>query len=323
MTEIIVGSNEAGQRLDKLLAKYLNQAPKSFIYKMLRKKNIKLNDKKAQGNEILKEKDCIKLFLADETISSFRNESKKAECIAGNVKLDIIYQDNDVMFLNKPAGMLSQKAKASDVSLNEHLLSYLLKQNILKDGELRNFTPSVCNRLDRNTSGLIMAGISLKGLQVLSKALKERSIQKYYVTIVKGVMKEPGRVEGYLIKDETRNTVVIQKEKTESASYVLTEYEPLSDNGSYTLVKVHLITGKTHQIRACLAFAGYPVLGDRKYGDSFTNLSMQKEYSLKFQLLHSYEVVFPKDFPLCDLAGKTFRAPLPPQFFKMKKGLKL
>ena len=136
MKEIIVNTNEAGQRLDKLLGKYLNLAPKSFIYKMLRKKNIKLNDKKAQGNEILKEKDSVKLFLSDETISSFRNHSQKIQVSDKIVNLEIIYQDKDVMFINKPVGMLSQKAESSDVSLNEHLLQYILKQNILNEDEL-------------------------------------------------------------------------------------------------------------------------------------------------------------------------------------------
>ncbi|MBQ4521819.1 MAG: RluA family pseudouridine synthase [Lachnospiraceae bacterium] len=323
MKEIIVNRNEAGQRLDKLLGKYLNQAPKSFIYKMLRKKNIKLNDKKAQGNEILKEKDSVKLFLSEETISSFQNHSQKLSLPDKKAELDIVYQDKDVIFVNKPAGMLSQKAEAADISLNEHLLSYVVKQNILKEEELRNFRPSVCNRLDRNTSGLVLCGISLQGLQELSEALRERSVQKYYLTIVKGVVEKAGKVEGYLLKDEHTNSVVLKKEKSESSSYVLTEYEPVSSNGSYTLLKVHLITGKTHQIRACLSQIGFPILGDGKYGDVLVNQEMKKEYSLKFQLLHSYQVVFPNDFSLKALAGKTFTAPLPIQFLKMKNGLKL
>ena len=213
MKEIIVNTNEAGQRLDKLLGKYLNLAPKSFIYKMLRKKNIKLNDKKAQGNEILKEKDSVKLFLSDETISSFRNHSQKIQVSDKIVNLEIIYQDKDVIFINKPVGMLSQKAESSDVSLNEHLLQYILKQNILNEDELRNFRPSVCNRLDRNTSGLVLCGISLKGLQELSGALRERAVQKYYLTIVKGVVEKPGKIEGYLFKDEQKNMVKIKQLK--------------------------------------------------------------------------------------------------------------
>lgn len=323
MKEIIINSNEAGQRLDKLLGKYLNQAPKSFIYKMLRKKNIKLNDKKAQGNEILKEKDCVKLFLSEETISSFQNQKQKLSVPDKKVELDIVYRDKDVIFVNKPAGMLSQKAEATDISLNEHLISHVMKHNILKEEELRNFRPSVCNRLDRNTSGLVLCGISLKGLQVLSAALKARSIQKYYLTIVKGVVEKPGEIKGYLIKDEQKNTVVMKKEKCQSSSFVLTEYEPISNNGTYTLLKVHLITGKTHQIRACLSLIGFPILGDSKYGDALTNQDMKKEYSLKFQLLHSYQVIFPDDFSLKSLAGNTYTAPLPIQFLKMKKGLRL
>ncbi|MBQ3513714.1 MAG: RluA family pseudouridine synthase [Lachnospiraceae bacterium] len=323
MKEIIVNRNEAGQRLDKLLGKYLNQAPKSFIYKMLRKKNIKLNDKKAEGNEILKEQDSIKLFLSEETIASFQNHDKKLPLADRKVELDIVYQDEDVIFVNKPAGMLSQKADANDISLNEHLLSYVIKQNILKEEELVHFRPSVCNRLDRNTSGLVLCGISLKGLQELSEALRERTVQKYYLTIVKGVVTKSGKIEGYLYKDEQKNTVIMKKEKSKDSSYVRTEYEPVSNNGTYTLLKVHLITGKTHQIRACLSLIGFPILGDSKYGDILTNQEMKKDYSLKFQLLHSYQVVFPEDFSLKTLAGKTVTAKLPIQFLKMKKGLNL
>ena len=323
MKEIIVNRNEAGQRLDKLLAKYLNKAPKSFIYKMLRKKNIKLNDKKAEGNEILKEQDHIKLFLSEETIASFQDHPSKVPVPNKKVSLNILYQDEDVVFINKPAGMLSQKAEADDVSLNEYLLSYVVENGILKEKELIQFRPSVCNRLDRNTSGLVLCGISLKGLQELSEALRERTIEKYYLTIVKGVVKKAGKIEGYLFKDTKNNTVTMKKEKMKDSSYVQTEYEPLSNNGEYTLLKVHLITGKTHQIRACLSLMGFPIIGDSKYGDGAVNQKMKKDYSLKFQLLHSYQVVFPKKFALNALSGKTMTATLPVQFTKIKNDLRL
>ena len=161
MQEIIVAANEAGQRLDKMLAKYLNEAPKSFLYKMLRKKNIVLNGKKATGNEKLAVGDSVKLFLADETIAKFSN----IHAVHTNVTLDIIYEDENVLLINKPVGMLSQKAVADDESLVEHIISYMLETRQLTEEELRKFRPSVCNRLDRNTSGLVAAGKSLAGLQ--------------------------------------------------------------------------------------------------------------------------------------------------------------
>ena len=156
MQEIKITEQEAGQRFDKLLGKYLNKAPKSFLYKMLRKKNITLNGKKASGNEKLAKGDCVKLFLSDETIQKF------SEAFSGytNVSLDILYEDADIILINKPVGMLSQKAARSDESLVEHLISYLIQSHALTEEDLRTFRPSICNRLDRNTSGIVAAGKS-------------------------------------------------------------------------------------------------------------------------------------------------------------------
>ena len=154
MQEIKITEQEAGQRFDKLLGKYLNKAPKSFLYKMLRKKNITLNGKKASGNEKLAKGDRVKLFLSDETIQKF------SEAFSGytNVSLDILYEDEDIILINKPVGMLSQKAARSDESLVEHLISYLIQSHALTEEDLRTFRPSICNRLDRNTSGIVAAG---------------------------------------------------------------------------------------------------------------------------------------------------------------------
>ena len=161
MQEIIVTANEAGQRFDKLLAKYLNEAPKSFLYKMLRKKNIVLNGKKATGNEKLEVGDHIKLFLSDETIEKF----SKIKVQRTNQVLNFVYEDDNILIINKPVGMLSQKAEAKDESLVEHIITYLLESGQMTEEELRKFKPSICNRLDRNTSGLVVAGKSLIGLQ--------------------------------------------------------------------------------------------------------------------------------------------------------------
>ena len=167
MKELIIHDNEAGQRLDKLLRKYLSEAPGSFIYKMLRKKNIVLNGKKATGNEHLRKGDSVKLFLADDTIAKFQAAGKTVEeNIKNTVKLDVIYEDQNVIFINKPSGMLSQKAKETDVSVVENVTAYLLESGQLTKENLQTFRPSICNRLDRNTSGLIVAG---RVLQACSK----------------------------------------------------------------------------------------------------------------------------------------------------------
>lgn len=173
MRMLTVSKNEAGQRLDKLLAKYLNLAGKSFIYKMMRKKNITLNGKKCDGSEHLTEGDEIKLFLAEETIEKFSEvKIQKVQ----KKKLDIVYEDEHILLINKPSGMLSQKAKETDESLVEYLIDYLLDSGKLKKEDLACFRPSVCNRLDRNTSGIVAAGRSLPGLQIMSEVIKDPGV---------------------------------------------------------------------------------------------------------------------------------------------------
>lgn len=316
MQEIIVSSNEAGQRLDKMLAKYLNEAPKNFLYKMLRKKNIVLNGKKASGQEKLSVGDSVKMFLADETIAKFSSTN----VVRTHTALDIIYEDENILLINKPVGMLSQKASADDESLVEHIISYMLDSKQLTEEDLRKFRPSVCNRLDRNTSGLVAAGKSLAGLQEMGALFKNRSLRKYYRCLVVGEVKERQSVSGYLIKDERTNKVSVSKvEKAESLP-IETEYEPLWTNGTCTLLEVHLITGRTHQIRAHLASIGSPIIGDYKYGEKKVNEQFKRQYGLKSQLLHAYRL----EMPICkgaisNLSEKEFIAPLPKFFQKILK----
>lgn len=321
MKEIIVSKNEAEQRLDKLLSKYLDKAPKSFIYKMLRKKNIKLNDKKAQGNEILANGDNVKLFLSDDTI----NEFKSANCSKPKLdssKLDVVYSDENIILVNKAVGMLSQKAESTDISVNEYIIEYTLANNILSEKDLELFTPSICNRIDRNTSGLIVGGISLCGLQTMAELFKNRTIQKYYLCIVKGKVDKKRLVTGYLSKNEENNKVSFNKTKIPNGDYIETEYEPVKISSDYSLLKVHLITGKTHQIRAHLASEGHPLIGDSKYGDKHVNSYFREKYKLKYQLLHSYELIFPQlNNKLANLSGKRFTANCPKTFTTIEKDL--
>ena len=311
MQEIIVSTNEAGQRFDKLLAKYLNEAPKSFIYKMLRKKNIVLNGKKATGNEKLEVGDSIKLFLSDETIEKF----SKVTVQKIKQKLDVIYEDENLLLINKPVGMLSQKAEAKDESLVEHIITYLLETEQLTEAELRKFKPSICNRLDRNTSGLVVAGKSLLGLQKMGELFKERSMKKYYRCLVVGEVKEKQYIKGFLYKDETINKVVISKEEVTDSLPIETEYEPLWTNGKCTLLEVHLITGRTHQIRAHLASIFHPIVGDYKYGNRKINDVYKQKYKLESQLLHAYRLELPElNGELENISLKQFTAPLPKLF---------
>ena len=308
MKEIIITSNEAGQRFDKLLAKYLNQAPKSFIYKMLRKKNIVLNEKKATGNEILELGDHVKLYLADDTIHKF----SKSEVIRTNSTLDVLYEDSNILIINKPVGMLSQKAESKDVSLVEHIISYLIENSQLATEDLRTFRPSICNRLDRNTSGLVVAGKSLYGLQRMGELFKQRSLKKFYRCLVVGEVKDSQFIKGCILAKETNDSQPIE-----------TEYKSVWTNGYVTLLEVHLITGRTHQIRAHLASQNHPIIGDYKYGNRQMNEKFKQKYQLTSQLLHAYRLEFPElTEGLSNLSNMEIVAPLPKLFEDILKAEK-
>lgn len=308
MKLITVHKQEEGQRLVKLLGAYLKEAPNSFFYKMLRKKNITLNGKKADGTEKLKCGDEIRLFLSDETYEKFAGKVQPKEKFP-MAKLNIVYEDSNVIFINKPAGMLSQKSVPSDVSLNEYLLGYLEKSGQWKQEESKAFRPSVCNRLDRNTSGMVICGKSMAGLQQMAALLKDRSLHKYYLCLVKGVMTEGQHLEGYLLKDENSNQVKIFQKETEGAAHIITEYEPLYTEGETTLLKVTLVTGKSHQIRAHLSSIGHPIIGDPKYGERKVNAFFRETHGIKNQMLHAWKLTFPElAEPLDNLPEKSFEA---------------
>ncbi len=313
MQQLTITDLEAGQRLNKYMMKYLNQAPSSFIYKMLRKKNITRNGKKASGDEILECGDVIKVFLADETIEKFRVVQASKQ--TSGITLQILYQDPDILAVHKPVGVLSQKAQKDDYSINEAIVDYCLSMRILSEKQLETFHPSISNRLDRNTSGIILAGISLKGSQTLARILKGHTCEKYYYTIVAGEMKQCIHEKAYIVKDTKKNQSKIQKHESPGAVMIETAFTPLCTKNGFTLLQVQLFTGKSHQIRAHLQSLGYPMAGDTKYGNPAVNQKLRERYHLNHQLLHAGRLVLPDIPEITD--------PLPAEFKKIADGLEL
>ena len=407
MREIYVSTNEAGQRLDKLLRKYLKNANTSFIYKMLRKKNIVLNDKKAEGKEILNLGDSVKMYFSEETFATMTgrsgqhsesadtnrtaaaNASAKRACPAsdqtssagksnaqtyrngssGNTserkekrafdvegfRKHVVYEDENLLVLNKPSGWLSQSDASGLPSVNERCLQYLMATGALTEAQLQTFKPGIANRLDRNTSGLILFGKTLPALQALATLLRDRTMEKYYLAIVYGDIDHAQRIDGYLAKDERTNRVEIRPQPFPDAVEIHTAYKPLKRSADasgtainavkdfphvvrdtkrcgtgthtdvketmrhraeYTVLKVHLITGKTHQIRAHLRSIGHPIIGDPKYGRKDANAYYRTHGGVQSQLLHAWELHFPEklDGPLQNLAGQTITAAPPKDF---------
>ncbi len=310
MKEYTVSSNEEGRRLDRYILCILKNAPSSFAYKMLRKKNITLNDHKAKGSEILRCGDTVKFYLSDETFDGFSKKPEKP-LIDEGLMPEVIYEDDDIVIVDKPAGMLTQRASADDVSLNEILLSYVTKDNP-DDG---SFTPSVCNRLDRNTSGLVSFAKTYKGARYLTDAFKKRTVEKYYTCVVKGVVKHDQKLTGKIIKDHASNMVTLT-DAPDSGSDVVTVIHPLKNNGSITLLSAKLITGKTHQIRAHLAAIGHPLIGDVKYGDKKINEIYRRDFGIKHQMLKCTKMVFPNDGILA-VSGMTIELKIPESFDKV------
>ncbi len=344
MQKIIIEPAQAGQRFDKFLGRHLCQAGMSFIYKMLRKKNITLNGKKSDGREQLKSGDEVCFFFAEDTYAKFTAvcglngglQTDSYEKAYDSLKdIEILYEDTEVLFLNKPAGLLSQKAQKSDQSVNEWMIGYLLQKGEISKASLSGFRPSICNRLDRNTSGILLCGKTLIGSRELNRLIQEREVHKYYQLFVKGTLTKGSILEGYLSKDEVHNKVFLQNIQTQqkkqdenalrtgdyhkkSGEYIKTGYQPLllsEGKPAVTFLEAELFTGKTHQIRAHLASIGHPLAGDYKYGDAAFNRYFKETYRVQSQLLHAVRMEFPKTCRgLPQLNGMIVKAPLPAVF---------
>lgn len=321
MREISVDKNESNQRLDRFLKKYLANATQGFIYKMLRKKNIKLNGAKANPESTIMEGDLIQLYLSDETIDKFM--TVKSE-IKSKLIPSIIYEDDNIILINKGVGILSHGAGGGEFEENivDSMVSYLIEKGDYVPRLEKTFTPSICNRLDRNTSGIIIGAKNYQALQIINATIKETKIKKFYNTIVRGRVEKDFKAEAFLSKDEERNLVSVSDIDMEGSKRIETHIRVLKSTKDYSLLEIDLITGRTHQIRSHLSSLGYPVIGDRKYGSPAINKKFNIEYNLDNQWLHGYKIEFNGlDQPLEYLNGKSFVAPLDEKLGRIEKDL--
>lgn len=317
MKQYTIDENTGNQRLDRYLSKLMPLADRNFLQKMLRKKRIKLNGGRAEPKDTVRSGDTVEIYFSDETIEGFQEKKARRHFdLTPEIKKIFeppVYEDNHLLVINKPAGLLSQADASGDISLIDAARIYLQKTTTdSRDA----FETVVSNRLDRNTSGIILMPKDYPTLQAVNAAIRERQALKEYHTIVSGVLKKPGTLTGFLTKDTTENKSAIQSQAEKGAKEVRMDYRPLADNGKYTLLEVTLHTGRSHQIRSQLADYGFPVIGDYKYGDASINRQFNQKYGLKHHLLHSRHYALPG-------LGYDFTAPYPALFKQLLRELKL
>lgn len=307
MEKIVLGENDAGQRLDKFLAKTFRNLPKTLMYKFIRIKKIKVNRKRAQAGQMLAAGDTVELFLSPEFL-----ERKQSETLFQHIKpaFDIVYEDENLIVCNKPVGMLSHSDKEGQRNtLIEQIKAYLFGKGEYRPEEEHSFSPALCNRIDRNTSGLVLAAKNAEALRILNEKIKNRTISKYYLCLVHGIP-EPreATLEGFLVKNQAENKVAVYDRPPRGAGdeckKIITKYRVVSVHEGKALLEVELVTGRTHQIRAHMASIGHPLVGDGKYA----NNKHDRESGIYRQALCAWKLRFEKDEPssLSYLEGRTF-----------------
>lgn len=308
MKSIKVDKLNSNKRIDKFVRKYLNDAPLSFIYKLFRKKDVKVNDHWVKENYILKENDEIKIYVTDNQLNDF-NKPKDIEKL--NANLNIIYEDDNILIINKPKGILvTGNEDEKRITLTNFVQSYLFKKNEFKNDGI-DFTPSPVHRLDRNTSGIVVFAKNLLTSQLLMEEFKNHNnLDKYYLALCYGKFeKDDGIINANLLKDEEKNIVKISNKEGSKES--ITEYKVLDYKDGYSLALVHLLTGRTHQIRVHMSYIGHPVIGDSKYGNFKINKEFDNKYKYDSQFLHAYKLSFKNMIDnLSYLSNKSFKAKL-------------
>ena len=287
MKSFTINKNDAEQRLDKYLTKSLPNLAKALMYKYIRLKRIKVNGKRAEISTRLHIGDVVDMYINDEF---FEKKETRYDFMSASKNIDIIYEDGNIMLLNKKTGLLSHPDETEYVdTLITRIKRYLYEKGEFDPADEASFTPALVNRIDRNTSGIVIAAKTAEALRVLNQKMKDRELHKIYLCVVHGVPKEKeATLEGFLFKDEKKNKVFVSKKKTEGSKTIRTKYKVLKSHGGLSLLEVDLLTGRTHQIRAHLASIGHPLLGDGKYGTNALN----KKSGLKKQCLCSYKLIF-------------------------------
>lgn len=320
MKTLIIDKNHANQRIDKYLKKLLCQAPSQLIYKMLRTKDVKVNGVKVKENYILKEGDEVSLFLYEDRFQEYTRPQTIFEL---KIEFDVLYEDEQILVVYKPAGLLVHEDINEDMNTLDHqVLTYLYQKGEYDPKDSLGFTPGPVHRLDRNTSGIVIFGKTMQALQALNEMMKKRHcIEKTYLTICKGYMTSQELI-GYVKKDSNQSLMKIVSQDTQGALKMHTIIESVISSKDYSLLKVKLVTGRTHQIRIHLASVHHPVIGDRKYGDFECNRIMKKKYRLDHQFLHAYQICFVKPIGcLKYLQNKVITCPLPKELLKIKQDI--
>ena len=288
MKEIVVGKNDASKRLDSFLISYIKKIPKSLICKLIRKKRIKINNKKALINYRLCEGDIISLHIRDDILSSKSN----TDFLNVSSEIDVVYEDENVLIVNKPSGLICHPDIDQKIDcLINRIKKYLFEKNEYNFNSENIFAPALVNRIDRNTQGLVISAKNAESLRILNEKLKNREIKKYYKCLIHGKPpKSEDTLIAFLTKDSENNEVKISKYETPNSRLVKTKYKLLKSDNNKSLLEIELLTGRCHQIRAHLAFIGNPIIGDKKYGRS-------NKTKVKYQMLVSYKIKFKFESP--------------------------
>lgn len=306
MKEIIIGKNDAGQRLDKFISKAFPHMPQSMLYRAVRTKHIKLNGKRCKPSDRLNERDVVSVYLNDDVLT------KKERFVAELPPVEIVYQDENVMLVNKPVGLSVHDDESGDP---DTLIARVIKM-LADSGEYapeaeNSFVPALCNRIDRNTCGIVIVAKNAEALRIMNKMIAERRVHKRYLCLVHGVPEpKSATLKAYIRKDEKEKRSFVTDEPAKGALTMITKYEVLKTNGEISLLSVDLLTGRTHQIRAHMAHIGHPLVGDGKYGSN----ALYRKSGRKYQALCAYSVAF--DFggegeALGYLDGRSFSVPEP------------